>query len=226
MTLFTPMRALTVVIECCLDALATILDPGPGVSDEYLRAAVGADELAEDEAEDEVRAPRPPGAWNYGSTFGGPLKRDIKWSVNTEPPLTGSELVAIRQLLEEHSNFTTPCADGVAGDPGPAAQDGPAPGNSTGKVTPGAGQPDLRSRVRRAVTSHIGNSFGSGDEIADDIYYELTEGDAGLLTGEDLINAAWAVRWAAESRFAFDGMANAWAALAARLEATAASTPN
>lgn len=33
---------------------------------------------------------------------------------------------------------------------------------------------DMRGRVRRAVTNHIGNSFGSGDEIADDIYYEVT----------------------------------------------------
>jgi hypothetical protein len=33
---------------------------------------------------------------------------------------------------------------------------------------------DVRDRVRRAVTQHIGNTFGSGDEIADDIYYEVT----------------------------------------------------
>jgi hypothetical protein len=34
---------------------------------------------------------------------------------------------------------------------------------------------DLRDRVRRAVTNHIGNTFGSGDEVADDIYYEVME---------------------------------------------------
>lgn len=31
-----------------------------------------------------------------------------------------------------------------------------------------------RDNIRRIVTSHIGNTFGSGDEVADDIYYDLT----------------------------------------------------
>lgn len=33
--------------------------------------------------------------------------------------------------------------------------------------------PQVRDRVRKAVTRHIGNTFGSGDEIADDIYHEV-----------------------------------------------------
>lgn len=34
---------------------------------------------------------------------------------------------------------------------------------------------NMRDRVRKAVTRHIGNTFGSGDEIADDIYYEVID---------------------------------------------------
>lgn len=202
MSLLNPMRALTVVIEWGLDALATILDPGPGVPAEYLWN-VGADELAEDEAEEEVAEPTtreeafdpyhiPHPSCScpcvncsnqaHWMCHGEGVEIDADFD---EPPLTGSELVAIRQLLEEHSNFiTTPCADGAAGDPGPAAQDGPAPGNSTGRVTPGAGH----------------------------------------LSRDDLMDAARAVRWYAKSsQVIFAGPS--WHALGARLEDAAITAP-
>jgi hypothetical protein len=53
---------------------------------------------------------------------------------------------------------------------------GEPPGGSGHSPAPAAGHPKLtQETIRRIVTSHIGNSFGSGDEIADDIYYELVE---------------------------------------------------
>lgn len=53
------------------------------------------------------------------------------------------------------------------------------PGRASARLVaqlPLALRPDktLRHRVRKAVTNHIGNTFGSGDEIADDVYWEVT----------------------------------------------------
>lgn len=269
MSLFTPMRALTVIIEWGLDALATILDPGPGVPAEYLWN-VGADELAEDEAEEEVGGPRlmqtdalgyhadgTPEAVAFSSSdfaefigcggggngssggaasspgggFGGfpglvfttyssdagsgnsPAieKRLHAWRESfgrgpIEPALTPDELVGIRQLLEERFGFTTPCADDAAGDPGPAAQDGPAPGNSTGKVTPGAGQP-----------TSVANNIWVHDSGPNWLTCALSR--------DDLLDAARAVRYRAEGVL-YPQNSGRWHALAARLEDAATSTPN
>lgn len=63
-------------------------------------------------------------------------------------------------------------ADGAVTDP--VACERPAAAASATDAA--AGHPNVdREVIRKIVTGHIGNTFGSGDEIADDIYYALIE---------------------------------------------------